>query len=150
MAARTETLDDRGTFGFIIRLKVRHPRLSTERLVKGLRVRPGTSWVADSPRTTPKGTALPGTHRESYCSFLLGKGTGPASFEARLRAATRRLGKHAPLLRSWRRSGGTLAYHITVHGTAAMGFTTPPDLIVQIARRGIEIGFEALRARQAG
>lgn len=137
------------TFGFIITLKARHPRLSTDRLSKGLGRRPSVAWVAGAPRTTPTGSALPGTYRNSYCVFDLGRGIGPVAFEARLRAATRRLAKHAALLRSWRRSGGTLAYHVTVHGTAAMGFTIPPSLGIEIGRLGIELGIEALRARQA-
>jgi hypothetical protein len=66
----------------------------------------------------------------------------------RLRVATRKLRKHAALLRSWRRSGGTLAYYVTIHGEAAIGFSVAPDLLSDIGRLGVELGIEALRARQ--
>jgi len=51
-------------------------------------------------------------------------------------------------MRSWRRSGGTLAYYITIHGEAAMGLSIAPDLLSEIGGLGIELGIEALRARQ--
>jgi hypothetical protein len=103
--------------------------------------------VAGEARTTGAGAPLAGTYKESYCSLHLGTGTGRA-LESRLRVATRKLRKHAALLRSWRRSGGTLAYYVTIHGEAAMGLSVAPDLLLDIGRLGVELGIEALRARQ--
>ncbi len=80
--------------------------------------------------------------------YRLAKGIGPDALEARLGAITRKLAKHSAVLRSWRRSGGTLSYYLTVHGEAAMGFSLSPELLSDIGRLGIELGVEALRARQ--
>lgn len=139
--------DPWGTFGFSINLQVRHPRRSTDAVSKALGIRPSRAGVAGEARTTGAGAPLPGTHKESYCSLHLVTGTGRA-LESRLRAATRKLRKHAALLRSWRRSGGALAYYITIHGEAAMGLSVAPDLLSEIGGLGIELGIEALRARQ--
>jgi hypothetical protein len=87
-------------------------------------------------------------YRNSYCFYRVAKGTGPDALEARLRAVTRRLGEHAAFLRSWRKSGGSLSYYLVVHGEAAMGFSLRPQLLSDIGRLGIELGVEALRARQ--
>ncbi len=113
----------------------------------GLGIRPSQAFVAGEARTTGAGAPLPGTYKESYCSLHLGTGTGCA-LESRLRASTRKLPKHAAVLRSWRRSGGTLAYYITIHGEAAMGLSVAPDLLSEIGGLGVELGIEALRARQ--
>lgn len=139
--------DPWGTFGFSITLQVRHPRCSTGGVSKALGIRPSRAFVAGEARATGAGSPLPGTYKESYCSLHLGTGTGRA-LESRLRAATRKLHEHAALLRSWRRSGGTLAYHVTIHGEAAMGLSIAPDLLMDIGRLGVELGIEALHARQ--
>lgn len=136
------------SFGFAISLQVRHPRLSTDNVSKALGLRPGRAWVAGEPRATPKGTPLTGVHRESYCYYRLAKGIGPGALETRLGAVTKKLAKHSALLRSWRRSGGTLLYYVIIHGEAAMGFSLSPDLLSDIGRLGVELGVEALRTRQ--
>lgn len=139
--------DPWGTFGFSIRLQVRHPRRSTEAVSNALGIRPTRAVIAGESRTTGAGAQLSGIYKESYCSLRICTGTGRA-LESRLRAATRRLQEHATLLRSWRRSGGTLAYYITIHGEAAMGLSLGPDLLSDIGRLGVELGIEALRTRQ--
>ena len=91
------TADDTwGTFGFIIKLQLRHPRRSTDALCKALGLRPRWARVAGQPH----------------------------------------------------RTGGTLAYSVTVHGEPAMGFSFGPELLQEIGRLGIEPGVEALRVRQ--
>jgi hypothetical protein len=148
MTAATESDSSWATFGFSVALQVRYPRLSTEKVSKELGLRPGRVVMAGEPRATAGGTPLAGIHRESYCSCHLAKGTGSAALEARLRNVTEKLGRHAVLLRSWRRSGGRLSYYLTVHGEAAMGFSLGPELLADIGRLGVELGVEALRARQ--
>lgn len=148
MRAAAAVADPWGTFGFSIKLQARHPRRSTEAVSKALGIRPSRAVVAGEARTTGAGAPLPGSYKESYCSIHLVTGTGRA-LESRLRTATqKKLRKRAALLRSWRRSGGTLAYHITIHGEAAMGLSVAPDLLSEIGGLGIELGIEALRARQ--
>ncbi len=108
-------------FGFSISLQVRHPHASTEKLSKALRLVPGRAWVAREPRTTPTGVPLPGVYRNSCCYYDFAVGKGGGVLEEQLRAVTRRLGRHARLLASWRRSGGTFSYYVTIYGATAMG-----------------------------
>ena len=121
--------------------QVRHPRRSTDAVSKALGIRPSRAFVAGEARTTGAGAPL----RDVQAVVLLtdlGKGTGRA-LESRLRAATRKLRKHAALLRSWRRSGGTLAYYVTIHGEAAMGCRSRRTSCRTSDSLGVELGIEA-------
>jgi len=140
-------------FGYSITLKVTHHRLATDEWRKVLGLRPGRSWVVGEPRTTPIGTPLSesaGIYKESYCYFNMSDGLGWYDFERALRATTRRIARHAGLVRRWRNGGGTLSYHVFLHGKNAMGVNLAPDLLVEIGRLGITLGIEALATRQHG
>jgi hypothetical protein len=145
---REAAAQDREDFGFNISLQVRHPKLSTDELSKGLRLRPGRAWVAREERATPKGNPLPGLYKTSYCYYDLAKGLGADSLARKLSLANRRLQRHAALLRRWRKTGGTLHYYVTIHGRNAMGVEFDPQLLSNLAELGISLGLEALAARQ--
>ena len=56
----------RSHYHFRISLRVRHPYIAPEEITEALGIDPKRSWKAGEPRSTPKGTALAGSNRDTY------------------------------------------------------------------------------------
>src|ERR1700761_3855213 len=72
-------------FSYAVSLRVRHPTKDLSILTDKLRLEPAFSWVAGDPRRSQSGSALGGSHRDSYWSAMLpAQMVGPASMPLEL------------------------------------------------------------------
>lgn len=53
-------------YSYTIRLRIWHPSIAPDVITRALGISPNRACEAGKPRSTPKGTPLEGTYRESY------------------------------------------------------------------------------------
>ncbi len=53
-------------YSYNLAIRIWHPCINPDNITRELGLQPNRSWKAGQQRTTPKGTPLEGTHRESY------------------------------------------------------------------------------------
>ncbi len=97
-------------------------------------------WTVGEARTTPKGTPLPGTYRESYCLFDLGE-SDDGQLADFLRQTLVELEHASEFISDLRRTGGKVSYYVSWF-PGDHGEVFDVDLIAAIARLGIDLGIE--------
>jgi hypothetical protein len=60
--------EDEDALRFKVRLLIRHPKIDPDRITNALRLAPHLSAMVGSARKGPKGTVLPGLHKDSVWS----------------------------------------------------------------------------------
>jgi len=94
---------------YSVSLQVWHPDANPESIKAGIGLPASRSWEAGDQRTTPKGTVLNGTYRESYCLFDLGNGGGEGLGKF-LADVLIKLENNAPFIWQLRQTGGRVAF----------------------------------------
>lgn len=98
-------------FKYDVSFRVFHPNMDPNDICKKLNMQATHKWCAGENRRTPKGTSLPGTYDQSYCSFNLDqpKDTELIDF---LKHWNNNLFKFKKFLNQIYSSGGRLEYFI--------------------------------------
>ncbi|WP_156353263.1 MULTISPECIES: hypothetical protein [unclassified Sphingomonas] len=127
-------------FSYRVSLQVWHPDTDPERMIAGIGRPARRHWKVGEERTTPNGTPLPGTYRESYCVFDLGEGDD-GQLAAFLRRTLVELEHAAEFISDLRRTGGKVGYYVSWF-PGDHGETFDADLIAGMARLGLDFGVE--------
>ena len=131
-------------FSYSISLQVRHPDADPNDIVRGVGLPVKRSWKIGEPRSTPRGTPLPGHYRETYCAFDLGVGDDGELAE-RLRRLVATLLPKRDFLHGLRATGGSLNFFVT-WAVGERGEMFDCALLSDIASLGIDLGIEPIRA----
>lgn len=127
-------------FSYRVSLQVRHPDADPETMIAGIGRTAHRYWTAGEARTTPKGTPLPGTYRESYCLFDFGE-SEDGQLAAFLRRTLVELGHAAEFISDLRRTGGKVSCYVSWF-PGDHGEVFDVDLLADMARLGIDLGIE--------
>lgn len=127
-------------FSYSVSLQVKHPNAEPQKMIEGIGLPAARSWAMGEERVTPKGTSLPGTHRESYCDFHLGEGVDGqlASF---LRRTLNELEHAAEFIHDLRETGGKVNLYVSWY-PGHPGEVFDIELLAAMARLGIDLGIE--------
>ncbi|RYD20906.1 MAG: hypothetical protein EOP69_01615 [Spirochaetia bacterium] len=129
-------------FSYGISLQVRHPDADPNDIIGKVELPVKRSWKAGEPRSTPRGTELPGYYDTTYCAFDLGAGDDGELAE-RLRGAVAVLSPKQDFLDSLRATGGTLNFITWTVGERGEMFDCA--LLSDLASLGIDLGIEPVR-----
>lgn len=126
---------------FVIRLLVRHPRMSADEITVGLGMAPSAVWPVGEPRRTPKGNPLPGVYEESKWSKSY-----HVSVERRLfRPAIEILNdleQRAEFIDDLVSTGGTVEVSLDLPGGRNFGDSITPSELRRFASLQVGLGFE--------
>lgn len=126
-------------FDYNVSLRVTHPTLDAATITARLRMTPSFCWTVGEPRKTPKGTALKGVRKESYCTFDVGSGDD-GELARCLDTALADLEPLGEFLRDVRKSGGSLMFYAFWHPNGDTGEVFSSGLLQRMADLGIELG----------
>ncbi len=129
-------------FDYRVSLQVFHPSADPDDIVRRVGRSPFRSWAVGEARHTPVGAPLPGTYRETYCAFEIGRGEDGELAHC-LRSAVADL-KHATgLFHELRATGGRANFHVSwTPGERGEIFDT--DLLSNMANLGVDLGIDPL------
>jgi len=97
----------RSHYHFRISLRVRHPYIAPEEITEALGIDPKRSWKAGEPRSTPKGTALAGSNRDTYWTAEVAADRWPLHLSTAVHDTLGKLVAHRSFLHRIRAEGGT-------------------------------------------
>jgi hypothetical protein len=127
-------------FSYRVSLQVRHPDINPHDMIAGIGLPAARYWAMGEERTTPKGTPLPGTYRESYCLFDLGE-RDDGELSSFLRRTLVELKHAAGFISDLRATGGKVSCYIT-WSPGDHGELFDVELIGSMAQLGIDLGIE--------
>ena len=102
----TDEFPARTHYSFNISLRVSHPYIAPADITEAIGITPKRSWKAGEPRTTPKGTPLSGSNRETYWTARIAEDRWPASLNAAIHESLTQLATHRSFLHRIRAEGG--------------------------------------------
>jgi len=129
-------------FEYRVSLQIRHPSADPNEIVRRMGQAPVRVWRVGEPRVTPKGTALGGTYRETYCVFHVGSGDD-GELASCLRRAVADLEGAKHLFEDLRSEGGSIKFHVT-WSTGERGDVFDTSLLSGMVELGIDLGIEPL------
>lgn len=109
-------------------------------MVAGIGLSPSRSWAVGELRSTPKGSRLPGTYQESYCSFNLGD-RDDGELAAFLNETLDALEPSASFISELRKTDGMINFYIS-WSVGQRGEVFDTKLLARMARLGIDLGIE--------
>jgi hypothetical protein len=128
-------------YRYWVTLKVWHPTRDLAAATKAFGIKPRRSWTAGQPRQTPKGTPLPGVHRDSYWYADLTTKRGISSkhthAEVFLEKTIKRLGPARAFLSRLRATGGRAELLFSSFGKRNYAVIFDPVLLLAAGRLGV-------------
>ncbi|GAB3791070.1 DUF4279 domain-containing protein [Dyella agri] len=120
--------------------------MDPEAITRGLDKVPKRTCRAGDARSTPKGTPLEGTYKETYWYSVLVPTEEGASeiwgLEDRLAFLARDLSPRAEFISTLRASGGRAELFIGLYGDRNFGFELPPQTVATLAAIGLALSFD--------
>jgi hypothetical protein len=132
------------SFSYGISLQVRHPDADPNDIVRNVGLPVKRSWRVGEPRSTPRGTALPGHYHTTYCAFDLGAGDD-GDLAEHLRSQVAMLLPKRDFLHGLRATGGSLNLFIT-WAVGERGEVFDCALLSDLVSLGIDLGIEPTSA----
>ena len=132
-------------FGYSVSLRVRHPTLDLGVLADKLRLEPTHTWKAGEPRRSQSGSALGGTHRDSYWSATLpAQMVGPNSMplELFLNQQVIQMGRHRDFFGELQSDGGAVSLLIELVPVANTSLTLSSTTARKLADLNMEVEFQ--------
>lgn len=107
---------------FAISLRLEHPTYRHEAIAQSMGLEPVFAHSVGEPRATPKGRALEGVNKKTYCCFdLLAK--QPGDFTDGIKQVIQPLGTHKSYLQKLVHEGGRAELFVGVFAEETTGFT---------------------------
>lgn len=128
------------SFSYGISLQVWHPDADPNDIVRNVGLPVKRSWAMGEPRSTPRGTALPGHYDTTYCAFDLGAGDD-GELAAHLRGQVAVLLPKRDFLLGLRATGGSLNLFIT-WTVGERGEVFDCALLSDLVSLGIDLGIQ--------
>lgn len=120
--------------------------MDPDAITNGLEKVPERTCRVGDPRSTPKGTPLDGTYKETYWySVLVGDNEGAseiAGLEDRLSYLVQDLSLRSEFISTLRESGGRAELFIGLYGDRSFGFELPSQTIAALAGIGLTLSFD--------
>lgn len=133
-------------YSYSISLRAWHPSMDPDAITRGLDKVPTRTCRAGDARSTPKGTPLEGTYKETYWYSELIPTDGGASIieglEDRLSYLAHDLSPRSEFISSLRASGGRVELFIGLYGDRNFGFELPPQTVATLAAIGLALSFD--------
>ena len=129
-------------YRFTISLRITHPYLSLEQILKDIGGTPKFGWSVGEPWRTPKGALLLGGMREEtyYCRWIQDWVVGDV--EESISQHVEALAPHVSLFNSYADEGGTVEFFIGLILTSNAGFEISPSVSRQLAKMRISLAFD--------
>jgi hypothetical protein len=126
---------------FSLFLMVKHPEADLSHLPSNLGLTAKRIWKAGESRTKPKGAALQGTYRESYCGLEIEPIAG-ANLSDAISAALSRLEPKREALDQLRQTGGSVELIVHWSSPGNTGETLEPSLLSELGSLNIALGID--------
>lgn len=122
--------------GFRISLRITHPTAMPQLISQQVARSPDVEHAVGAPRSTPKGTALPGVYKES---FWLLRGPSSDNLQEVLRWANSVTSPCSAFLREVVQTGGAVEYFIGCFVGQQLGGSIDPATLEECGRLGVTI-----------
>lgn len=130
------------TTRYKVSLRVSHPIVRADEIVARVGFQPRVVQSVGDRRTTPKGTPLEGTHRQTYVLFDLEEFEGVIGLEQMIKIATKDLVANAgPYVSDLAETGGKVTFSVGVFCDENAGFEIDAGLIRSLAAANIGLIF---------
>lgn len=132
-------------FSYSVSLRVRHPTMDPAVLTETLRTEPEHAWKAGDPRRSQGGSALGGTHRDSYWSAPLpAQPAGGHSLPLELFFSQQvlQLNRHRDFLCRLQREGGAISLLVELVPLPNTSVTLSSATARKLADLNIEVEFQ--------
>ena len=138
-------------YEYSVSFRIFHPSANPADFTRVLKMEPRRAWRAGEPRTTPKGTPLRGSYRESYWYTDLCRVTDASEepLEDALHRFVSQLGAHREFLLGLRNDGGRAEFYIGLNGPASYGLELEPQLLTKVASIGLTLALEVFPVPQS-
>lgn len=112
-------------------------------LIAAMPASPRRGWTAGEPRRTPKGHAIEGHYRESYCCCDLGGGDD-GELALLISRSLDLLEKLHEVLRDLRARGASFAFFVSWNPDGDSGETFDVELLRRMSNLGIALGLNVV------
>jgi hypothetical protein len=131
-------------YRYSVSLRIWHPSSDPQRFTGQLKMHPRRAWRAGEPRTTPKGTPLPGINKQTYwTSGDLVRGSWPKrSLAEALRRLLMRLTRQKSFFRRIRAKGGRIELFVGWYFLGNSGEVLDTALMKQLQSLGIDLSLD--------
>lgn len=147
---RSEELMQR--YSYSIALRIWHQNIAPDLITSALGIAPSRSCEAGKPRSTPKGTPLEGTYRESYWSadpFARGEWSSTDDLiEDALTEVLQLLEPKRDFLLKLRGDGARILVQISSFSGRNYAFELPPELMSRYAAIGVGLAHDVYPCTQ--
>lgn len=127
---------------FTISLRIRHPSMSHEEIVKQLGMVPERAWSVGGARMTPVGEPLDGRYQKTYCTFML-IDRSDGWFTDGICRASSSLKAHRAFFHSIQDTGGSSELYVGVFVEGkSTGFTADVELMATLADLRLKMSVE--------
>lgn len=123
-----------------VNVVVRHQSRRAEEITQALGWQPHNAWSVGDRRVTPAGTALPGTRKETMCTFRFESNEDEGS--PALAAVIEHLMSKESLVRELVISGGAIALNTGLNGQFNASFQVTPEALQFIGALGVSLSVE--------
>jgi hypothetical protein len=140
-------------YSYSIDVRIWHPNIATDMITRALGISPSRSCEAGKPRSTPKGTPLEGTYRESYWSadpFDHGERSSTDDLiEDALTEVLQLLEPNKDFLLKLRSEGARILVQISSFSGRNYAFELPPELMSRYAAIGVSLAHDVYPCTQS-
>ena len=133
--------DDDGREIYNVVLMMHHPSERLDRITSELGMERHHGWQAGEPRSTPKGTALPGTYKDTYWGHS-DEIKGHRKFFETVMELLEKLEAASEYVMNLSSSGGRISLIVHLPGHTNIGDVIKPADLMRIGRLGVELGVE--------
>ncbi|MBD3817264.1 MAG: DUF4279 domain-containing protein [Halothiobacillus sp.] len=126
---------------FSVSLRIWHPTLSTDDVVKQICMKPEVAHSVGEQRTSPSGEILEGLYRRTYCCFELTRKAAGVFTDA-LPSLLQTIKKHKNFLETLVLDGGRSELFVGVFAEGATGFTLEPPVMMELSELSLELSVD--------